>query len=185
MRQKYIKEFIDSEDDYVRDIEITVQVFQIPLSNCLTDTEMDIVFGNLSELLDFNGKFLNSLRNRKRQLTGASNRATILLEISDIFCSHFQNMFTVYEQFCTKQFSASQLIQRKSESDPCFRQIAESCSQDMRANGLPLNSYLLKPIQRITRYPLLVRNILDNTSESHSDYNWCLKAVKMAQNLCS
>jgi hypothetical protein len=94
-------------------------------------------------------------------------------------------MFVAYEQFCMRQLSASQLIQRKSDNDPRFKEMAKICSQDKRANGLPLNSYLLKPMQRMTKYPLLIKNILDYTPEGHSDYSLCQKAIKMAENLCS
>lgn len=49
-----------------------------------------------------------------------------------------------------------QLIQQRTERDPWFGEICKQFSRNPLVNGLPLTSYLLKPMQRITKYPLLV-----------------------------
>lgn len=36
--------------------------------------------------------------------------------------------------------------------------------------GLDLESYLIKPVQRLCRYPLLLKEILKTTPTTHADY---------------
>ncbi len=124
-----------------------------------------------------------TLRNRKRKAT-VSNDMTIIDEISDAFCHHLSQMFDEYIKYCSRQLSAARLIQYKTENDPNFNEIAKKCSQDPRANRLPLSSYLLKPMQRITKYPLLIGKILDHTPANHCDYTKCGEALKLSQSLC-
>ncbi|XP_006744333.1 intersectin-2 [Leptonychotes weddellii] len=50
---------------------------------------------------------------------------------------------------------------------------------------MPLSSFLLKPMQRITRYPLLIRSILENTLENHVDHSSLKLALERAEELCS
>ena len=87
-------------------------------------------------------------------------------------------------KYCSRQLTAARLIQNKTENEPNFKEIAKKCSQDTRANRLPLSSYLLKPMQRITKYPLLIGKILEHTPCNHCDYTHCQRALSLSQELC-
>lgn len=108
----------------------------------------------------------------------------IIGDISDLFCHHLQHMSDHYIKFCSRQLTAGRLIQNKTENDPKFKEVAKRCSHDSRTNGMPLSSYLLKPMQRITRYPLLIGKILEHTPSNHCDYLNCQKALTLSQELC-
>ena len=43
--------------------------------------------------------------------------------------------------------------------------------RDARSGGLPLSSFLLKPVQRVTRYHMLLKKILDFTPTDHFDFD--------------
>ncbi|KAA8578844.1 hypothetical protein FQN60_000053, partial [Etheostoma spectabile] len=58
-------------------------------------------------------------------------------------------------------------------------------AMDPRCKGMPLSSFLLKPMQRVTRYPLIIKNILENTPESHPDNSHLKAALEKAEELCS
>ena len=47
------------------------------------------------------------------------------------------------------------------------RQRARGCTI---CGGLDIHSYRLKPLQRITRYPLLLRAVLEHTPADHEDH---------------
>ena len=49
---------------------------------------------------------------------------------------------------------------------------------------MPLSFYLLKPVKRVTEYPLLVEKILKNTPEDHPDYVYTVEALTRAKTLC-
>ena len=52
-----------------------------------------------------------------------------------------------------------------------LREFEQRCMQDSRTGGLPLSSFLLKPMQRITRYPLLIKRV--------SGWGWWVGLAKM------
>lgn len=48
-----------------------------------------------------------------------------------------------------------------------------------------LTSYLIKPVQRLCKYPLLVREILRSTPEDHPDYTKLQQALTKVETLVS
>lgn len=48
-------------------------------------------------------------------------------------------------------------------------------------NGINLASFLLEPMQRITRYPILIRAILHRTDTSHPDHADLMAALETAE----
>lgn len=64
-----------------------------------------------------------------------------------------------YVKFCSSQLSAGALLQQLTESSSAFRELCKQCQQDPRTQGLPLSTFLVKPMQRITKYPLLIAKV--------------------------
>lgn len=118
---------------------------------------------------------------RSRKHSTQSNESTV---ICDLICDYLTRMLPIYIEFCSKQLSSAKLLQFKTENDPKFNEKAKECAMDPRANRLPLSSYLLKPMQRVTKYPLLIKKILEYTSQGHQDFHHCEKALKLSQTLC-
>ncbi|XP_016120134.1 intersectin-2-like, partial [Sinocyclocheilus grahami] len=68
--------------------------------------------------------------------------------------SHMQ----AYIRFCSCQLNAAALLQQKTDKSPDFKLFLKKIASNYRCKGMPLSSFLLKPMQRITRYPLLIKN---------------------------
>ena len=66
---------------------------------------------------------------------------------------------TAYIRFCSRQLSAAKFLQQLTEESPEFRNIMKQCQSHPHANGMPLSSFLIKPMQRITKYPLLIKKV--------------------------
>jgi len=66
---------------------------------------------------------------------------------------------TAYIRFCSRQLSAAKFLQQLTDESPEFRDIVKQCQSDPRTNGMPLSSFLIKPMQRITKYPLLIKKV--------------------------
>ena len=50
-------------------------------------------------------------------------------------------------------------------------------------NGLTIDDYLIKPIQRLPKYVLLLKDLLRNTSSDHPDYNNISKALQLISDI--
>uniref|UniRef100_A0AAR2KW83 Intersectin 2a n=1 Tax=Pygocentrus nattereri TaxID=42514 RepID=A0AAR2KW83_PYGNA len=181
-RQGYIHELIHTEQTYLQDLELVLEVFYKPMaeSGRLTEAEMAVIFVNWRELIMCNTKLLKALRVRKKT---AGERMPVQV-IGDILSSELAHM-QAYIRFCSCQLNAAALLQQKTDASPDFKLFLKKIATNYRCKGMPLSSFLLKPMQRITRYPLLIRNILENTPVGHVDQANLREALERAEELCS
>ncbi|XP_047244036.1 intersectin-2a isoform X3 [Girardinichthys multiradiatus] len=181
-RQGYIHELIHTEETYVEDLELVLEVFYKPMSESgrLTEAEMGAIFVNWRELIMCNTRLLNALRERKQ--TGGQNMPVHL--IGDLLASELAHM-QPYICFCSCQLNAAALLQTKTHNQPEFKDFLKKVATNYRCKGMPLSSFLLKPMQRLTRYPLLIKNILEHTPDGHEDRKPLREALERAEELCS
>uniref|UniRef100_A0A6I8PEI2 Intersectin 2 n=1 Tax=Ornithorhynchus anatinus TaxID=9258 RepID=A0A6I8PEI2_ORNAN len=181
-RQGYIHELIQTEEKYMDDLQLVIEVFQKPMaeSGSLTEGEMALIFVNWKELIMSNTKLLKALRVRKK--TGGEKMPVQM--IGDILAAELSHM-QAYIRFCSCQLSGATLLQQKTDEEAEFKEFLKKLASDPRCKGMPLSSFLLKPMQRITRYPLLIKSILENTPENHVDHSSLKLALERAEELCS
>uniref|UniRef100_A0A8D1TLN9 Intersectin 2 n=1 Tax=Sus scrofa TaxID=9823 RepID=A0A8D1TLN9_PIG len=181
-RQGYIHELIETEERYVDDLQLVVEVFQKRMAEpgFLTEGEMALIFVNWKELIMSNTKLLKALRVRKK--TGGEKMPVQM--IGDILAAELSHM-QAYIRFCSCQLNGAALLQQKTDEHADFKEFLKKLASDPRCKGMPLSSFLLKPMQRITRYPLLIRSILENTPENHVDHSSLKLALERAEELCS
>lgn len=74
---------------------------------------------------------------------------------------------TAYVTFCSKQLDSAALLQKLTETSVAFRDVVRRCQNNVKTKGMPLSSFLIKPMQRITKYPLLISKIIENTADNH------------------
>ncbi|KAK3098160.1 hypothetical protein FSP39_016770 [Pinctada imbricata] len=181
-RQNYIHELINTEETYMSDMSIVLDAFYKPMSDAkvMTEEELSSVFVNWKELIVCNTKLLKSLRVRKKMC----GKGQVINVLGDILCENFPHM-GAYIRFCSCQLNAAALIQRKTENSQEFRELQKKCVQDPRTKGMPMSSFLLKPMQRITKYPLMLQKILQYTPEGHPDRQNLQDALAEAEKLCN
>ncbi|XP_075717097.1 intersectin-2 isoform X2 [Rhinoderma darwinii] len=181
-RQGYIHELIQTEERYMDDLQLVVEVFQKPMaeSGVLTEAEMAMIFVNWKELIMSNTKLLKALRVRKK--TGGEKMPVDM--IGDILVTELSHM-QAYIRFCSCQLNGAALLQSKTDEVPEFKDYLKRLATDPRCKGMPLSSFLLKPMQRITRYPLILKNILENTADTHRDRGHLRDALERSEELCS
>ncbi|KAM4591206.1 intersectin-1 isoform 4-T4 [Odontesthes bonariensis] len=181
-RQGYIHELIVTEENYVNDLQLVTEVFHKPLLDCelLTEKEVAMIFVNWKELIMCNIKLLKALRVRKKM---SGDRMPVKM-IGDILTNQLPHM-QPYIRFCSCQLNGATLIQQKTDDNPEIKDFLKRLAMDPRCKGMPLSSFLLKPMQRVTRYPLIIKNIIENTPESHPDHSHLKAALEKAEELCS
>ncbi|XP_024214080.1 intersectin-1 isoform X2 [Halyomorpha halys] len=179
-RQKHLEELISTEERYVYDLTIVVDVFKIPIanSNLLINDQLKTIFNNWDEILECNNSFLRAIHVRREK-----SKDGIVATIGDILCENLPQM-QIYVEFCARQRRAVALLHTHSETNKHFRALLDKCQSDPRAKGLPLSSFLIKPMQRITKYPLLISKILEYTNEGHPDRLPLEESLKKAEDLC-
>lgn len=86
-----------------------------------------------------------------------------------------------YVDYCSKQCEACDFVIQLRKERPQFSAFID---QDLPAwRGLKLEDYLVKPFQRISRYPLLIREVIKVTPKSNSSYDELVAAHELFEQL--
>ncbi|XP_064191737.1 intersectin-2-like isoform X1 [Anguilla rostrata] len=180
-RQDYIQELIESEERHLEDLQLALEVFYKLMSESgrLTEQELSTIFLNWNELIVSSNKLIKALQERKKK----SGEHLPVQMIGDVLASELSDM-QAYIVFCTSQLKGAALLQRKTDQEPEFKEFLKKIATDYRCKGMPLTSFMLKPMQRITRYPLIIKNILESTPEMHVDHIQLRRALETAEKLC-
>ena len=120
-------------------------------ASVLTEEERGKVIVNWDQLISCNGDLLSAFLVRLR------TSGHLVRSIGDVLVNQLHSL-TPHIRWCSNQLTACTLLQQKG-SDPQFKEFEQRCMQDARTGGLPLSSYLLKPMQRVTKYPLLIKRV--------------------------
>lgn len=151
-RSKVFRELIQTERKYILDLEILME-YKEELQNAeaLSSEQLHVLFPNLSDIVDFH----------RRLLTGLECNVNIPIKyqrIGSVFIHASNGPFRAYEPWTIGQASAIELI--KKEAANLKR------SSSLLDPGFELQSYIIKPIQRLCKYPLLLKELLKTYSDS-------------------
>src|SRR4051812_27883446 len=81
-RQEAIYELIQTEQTYLRDLQLIIEVFYGPLQNILSSADQKKVFSNVEDLLLCNTALLSDMEDRQR-------KSDCVIEIiGDVFLEH-------------------------------------------------------------------------------------------------
>ncbi|XP_053208182.1 putative uncharacterized protein DDB_G0277255 isoform X2 [Panonychus citri] len=136
---------------------------------------VDQLFGNIEDIFKFNSKFLSQLEDcdfKPRR-------------IAKCFIQQSKG-FDVYTQYCTNYPRTVSLLtdlMTNKETAEIFRE-----RQLFLKHSLPLGSYLLKPVQRILKYHLLLQNIVkdnDLDESGEDDIYYLRQALSVMTNIAA
>lgn len=91
--------------------------------------------------------------------------------IGEAFAHHMANMEKVYAEYLGNHDAANQKLQvlQKNPKVQIWLKECRAYAHDLTA-AWDLDSLLVKPVQRILKYPLLLEQLLEATLENHPDY---------------
>ncbi|XP_070376275.1 guanine nucleotide exchange factor DBS isoform X7 [Equus asinus] len=184
LRRHVMNELLDTERVYVEELLCVLEGYAAEMDNPLMthlistglQNKKDVLFGNMEEIYHFHNRiFLRELENYIDcpELVGRC------------FLERMEE-FQIYEKYC----------QNKPRSESVWRQCADcpffqECQKKLD-HKLSLDSYLLKPVQRITKYQLLLKEMLkyskscegaEDLQEALSSILGILKAVNDSMHL--
>ncbi len=112
-----------------------------------------MLFANVDQLLAANAPMLQSLAARQEQF-----KFRDVPSIGDAFLGAIQRIDQqAYAKYCSNQVRALTLYDQLCKSKPAFAQVMKDCENHPQAERLTLKDYIAKPLQRLTKYPLLLK----------------------------
>lgn len=162
-RHEAIWELFTSECVYFLDqLMVLKEVFLATLTNlqmrsCLTDVDSWRLFANLNELCLVSFGFLNNLlRVIKDTLEITEGGVPTLLEL--LSKAFQESICHCLQKYCLN-YSAALLYLDSLKPREDFGSYVKWCERNEQCRRLHLRDLLVAPLQRLTRYPLLLRNI--------------------------
>lgn len=172
-RQEAIFEVISSEHSYLHSLEILIRMFKssAELSEAMTKTEHHHLFSNITDVCEASKKFFSELEERHQQ-------NIVIQDISDIVCKHARSSFDPYITYCSNEVYQQRTLQRLVSKNPTFKEVLSRIESHPDCRNLPMISFLILPMQRITRLPLLMDTICQKTPKDSAQYEECKKALQ-------
>ncbi|KAI3371451.1 hypothetical protein L3Q82_024048, partial [Scortum barcoo] len=164
-RQEAIWELFTSECVYFLDqLMVLKEVFLATLTNLqmrnyLTDVDSWRLFANLNELCLVSFGFLNNLlRIIKDMLEIIQGGGPTLLELLSKASAFRESICHCLQKYCLN-YSTALLYLDSLKTREDFGSYSKWCERNKQCRRLQLRDLLVAPLQRLTRYPLLLRNI--------------------------
>ena len=182
-RENVIKELEITERDFCRDLKLTWQAFGLDTPAMLEQRNVDVssLFGNLSDIIEVSESFLESLQLEAKNKTSVSEE-----NVGSCFLQHADAMKTAYTDYCVNHDKAEQLME-KYEAIPDISRLLQRGVETIQAQVSCFNmgSILIKPVQRILKYPLILNELVKCTEETYSDKEDLSKAVTIMSNIAA
>ncbi|RKO99329.1 hypothetical protein CXG81DRAFT_14651, partial [Caulochytrium protostelioides] len=147
-RAKLVAEIVESERAYITKLELLQSYQQCLLSGRMPKDVVQHIFANLDELVDFQRRFLVGME------------ATLSYPVSEqrlggLFVQN-EEAFGVYEPFCSNyEFACYTVLQERER----ITELLPPPDVLGGAASLVLPSLLIAPVQRLCKYPLLLREL--------------------------
>uniref|UniRef100_A0A673XAN2 Rho guanine nucleotide exchange factor 26 n=1 Tax=Salmo trutta TaxID=8032 RepID=A0A673XAN2_SALTR len=172
-RQEAIFELISSEHSYLHSLEVLIRMFQnsAELSDTMTKTEHHHLFSNITDVCEASKKFFKELEDIHQQ-------NVVIDDISDIVFRHAQSNFDPYITYCSNEVYQQRTLQRLVSKSPVFKEVLTRIEGHPDCRNLPMISFLILPMQRVTRLPLLMDVICQKAPKDSAQYETCKKALQ-------
>ncbi|XP_076602908.1 uncharacterized protein arhgef49 isoform X2 [Chaetodon auriga] len=171
-RKEAILEFLNTESSYGEDLRIIKEEFYCPMQSAglLTAEQLTVVFGNVQELIDVNDRFTEHLQDSIDQAFDQGDEDLLTVYIGEIFLE-FVNMLPAFQTYCLQQSTSVNMLNTLEKEKELLRIFLDVSQNDNTAlRRMNLRSFLMAPLQRVTKYPLLLSRIIKVTPECHPDY---------------
>ncbi|KAJ3099858.1 hypothetical protein HDU96_010540 [Phlyctochytrium bullatum] len=177
-RQEAIYELIQTEQAYVRDLQIIFEVFYQPMAQYLSQQDINTIFSNLEDILMTNTIILSDWEEAQKQ----SNY--VIMNIGKLF-SRNAAALDCYKKYCSNLMVASKLLQKRRSENDRLQEFLKTAQRSPQCRSLDLSSFLLQPMQRVTRYTLIFKQILHYTNQSHPEHAEVMQAFQLADRMAT
>ncbi|XP_060243679.1 pleckstrin homology domain-containing family G member 3 isoform X14 [Meriones unguiculatus] len=157
---RVVREIVETERMYVQDLRSIVEDYLLKIIDTpglLKPEQVSALFGNIESIYALNSQLLRDL--------DSCNSDPVA--VASCFVERSQE-FDIYTQYCNNYPNSvaalTECMQDKQQAK-FFRE-----RQELLQHSLPLGSYLLKPVQRILKYHLLLQEIAKHFDEEEDGF---------------
>ncbi|TPX67581.1 hypothetical protein SpCBS45565_g03710 [Spizellomyces sp. 'palustris'] len=174
-RDHVVREIISTEKGFLKDMEVLMEVYALPASHAQVLSQQDLkhLFSNLDVIITTSRALLELLE----AAAGAPDQW-----IGEAFNQMMRKIETTYCEYCKHNEAAmTKLAEFASpECPPQIKDFLKDCQMKLqgRTGAWDLGSLVIKPVQRVLKYPLLIKQLLKETPPEHPDFEQLCKAAE-------
>ncbi|KAM8734959.1 rho guanine nucleotide exchange factor 2 isoform 1-T1 [Acanthopagrus schlegelii] len=192
-QQDVIYELIQTEFHHVRTLRIMEGVYRRGMQEevMLEAGVVHSIFPCLDQLLEWHSGFLSELLNRRKEglMEGSSTNFTVR-RIGELLLRQFSgqsadDMKKLYSEFCSRHPKAVKLYKEVLTRDRRLQQFVRRVCRGPLLRRHGVQECILLVTQRITKYPVLIQRILDNTKGSEEEAQALSRALLLLKELIS
>uniref|UniRef100_A0A2K6U0L4 Pleckstrin homology and RhoGEF domain containing G6 n=1 Tax=Saimiri boliviensis boliviensis TaxID=39432 RepID=A0A2K6U0L4_SAIBB len=183
-QQEALWELLTTELIYVRKLKIMTDLLAAGLLNLqrvglLTEVSAETLFGNVPSLIRTHRSFWEEVLGPTLEETRASGQPLDPVGLQSGFLT-FGQRFQPYVQYCLRVKQTMAYARKQQETNPLFHTFVQWCEKHKRSGRQMLCDLLIKPHQRITKYPLLLHAVLKRSpgARAQEALNAMIEAVE-------
>ncbi|KAL5391506.1 hypothetical protein DPSP01_001370 [Paraphaeosphaeria sporulosa] len=186
-RYRVIEELCKTEHSFCVDMMVAHQIFEGTSKEVLTDEERKLLFSNCKDLENFSHNLWKSLKDAIRPIvnqlppeesSGAEYDEFVhctpendrQVKVGEVMLAFIPRMERVYTTYYLNYDDASKFIKANTQNPELLGWVM-ACFQHCPnlTTAWDLDSLLIKPVQRMLRYPLLLSELIEKTVADHPD----------------
>ncbi|XP_013373711.1 PREDICTED: pleckstrin homology domain-containing family G member 7 isoform X2 [Chinchilla lanigera] len=170
-QQEAVWELFTSECTYFLDHLLVLKMIfmntlkYLQIHEYLLDVDLWRLFANLEELTQISLGFVNSLFSIIKDYVDASE-ASPLMDFISVLTKYFRGSLCQSHQMYCLNYSAAVFYLETLRQRDDFGIYLKWCEQNEQCRRLHLPELLVAPLHRLTRYPLLLKNIWKRSTDS-------------------
>jgi len=158
-RNHVLMELVETEKNYVGVLDIIITKFKVALGKSkLPRSDLDLIFSNVEDLYHVHNDFKGALEKEMGSRTGR--------KVSKPFLE-YTGMMKVYGRFCCDVPQATKKLTEMAGNSK-MQKILDGAKRDSNQR-FALKDLLNVPMQRLLKYPLLLKELNKHTGEAHPD----------------
>ncbi|XP_074445524.1 rho guanine nucleotide exchange factor 38 [Larus michahellis] len=184
-RVKIIAELMQTEKDYISDLDLCIKEVIQPLRNKqIARFDVDGLFSNIELVHQVSAKLLSLL---EEATTDVEPPMQI---IGEVFLQIKGPLEDTYKIYCYRHDDAHTMLESYEKDEElkqhlrhCIQSLKKIYEEEGKPNLMDMGSLMIKPVQRVMKYPLLLCELLNSTPASHPDHKVLQNALFAMKNI--
>ncbi|OXB76779.1 UNVERIFIED_CONTAM: hypothetical protein H355_016260, partial [Colinus virginianus] len=184
-RVKIIAELMQTERDYISNLDLCIKEVIQPLRNKqIARFDVDGLFSNIESVHQISAKLLSLLEEATTDVEPP------MQVIGEVFLQIKGPLEDTYKIYCYRHDDAHTMLESYEKDEElkqhlrhCVQSLKKMYEEEGKPNLMDMGSLMIKPVQRVMKYPLLLCELLNSTPPSHPDHKALQEALSAMKNI--
>lgn len=174
LRRELVQELLTTEVEYIHDLKAFQQVVRVTDADAKqANIDTPTLIGNLDQVIE-------SAVCLEKSLQRTSFACDESLSIGPVFVAESDSLCQAYKVYCSNHTVLSEPLLTQYQQQSSKRQYLDVVLKELQQHKIQLldmRSVLIKPVQRILKYPLFLDRLLAYTPTDHCDHSHLQQAT--------